>query len=300
MHFFNFVLGILLDDLRAECCDDIKYQSLHYAIDCGGDGAGGVEGDAEKHVDEEVDALLARGDTGVAIEVPAREGEHGLENGLVPHPVEVGLLEVAQAVHTVDHHDGDRNDQGEHGIELELVEVAQHEQIDDAELEQRVEDLDIGIHVHLLVRDDAGVVGRLGDAYHRAQDAELVHPVGGLHAAGGYHELVAQEPQTHGLAQHHHHEGNAHVDDERAREGPGQTSTVATSQLEGEEAACGTGHGGVEEAHHGYHAAHHAIDAVVLHAQGVEHHARGVEAHDHGEEHAQVECHGVFGDAAVA
>ena len=214
--------------------------------------------------------------------------------------MEVSLLEVTQAVDAVNHHDGDRDSQGEHGIELEFVEMAQHEQVDDGELEQGVEDLDIGIHAHSLVRDDDGVVGHLGDAYHSAQDAQLVHPVGCSHALGRNHELVAQEPQTHRLGQHQHREGDAHVDDERAREGLGQAGLVATAKLEGEEAACGTGHGGVEEAHHGHHAAHHAIDAVVLHTQRIEHDSGSVYSYQHNEEHAQVEGHGVLGDAAVA
>ena len=134
----------------------------------------------------------------------------------------MGLGEAADAVDAVDEHDDDADGEVQHGVEFEFVEVADDEEVDDEELEGDVEDLDIGVDIHLLVGDDAGVVGGLGDAEHGAEDAALVDPVGGGHAPLGDDELVAEEPQADGLGEDEDDGGDADVDDQRTGEGVGK------------------------------------------------------------------------------
>ena len=155
----------------------------------------------------------------IAKNIPRCERQQRLDDALVPHPVEAGLGEAADAVNAVDEHDGEANGEVEDGVKDEFVEVADDEKVDDEELERHVEDLDVGVHVHLLMRDDGSVVGCLGDAEHGAEDAALINPVGGGHAAGGDDELVAKEPQSDSLGKHQNNEGDADVDNQRAGEG---------------------------------------------------------------------------------
>lgn len=133
----------------------------------------------------------------------------------------MGLGEAADAVDAVDEHDGYTYGEREDGVEFEFVEVADYQQVDDKQFQRDVEDFDIGVDIHLLVGDDAGVVRGLGDAEHGAQDGALVHPMRGLHASFGDYEFVAEEPQANCLGKHEHHQRDADVDDERAGEGVG-------------------------------------------------------------------------------
>lgn len=154
----------------------------------------------KKHVNQEIGSLLAGCDAAIAVEVPAGEGEEGFKDGRVPDPVEVAFREVTDAVDAIDHHDEDADGQDQEGIEDKFVEVADYQQIDNQQLESDVENLDIGIDVHLLVGDDGRVIWCLGDAQHSAEDAALIDPVGCCHAPFGNNQFVRQEPQAHGFS----------------------------------------------------------------------------------------------------
>ena len=89
----------------------------------------------------------------------------------------MGLGEVADTVEAVDHANYDAHGKREDGVEDEFVEVTDDKQIDNQQFKSDVENLNVSIDVHLLVSDDGGVIGSLGDAKHGTEDATLIDPM---------------------------------------------------------------------------------------------------------------------------
>jgi hypothetical protein len=93
--------------------------------------------------------------------------------------------------------------------------------------------------------------------------------------------------------------GDEKVNDDACVEYVVESLEVLATHFEIHKALHGSGNGGVDRRKHHHHTSNDIINTVFAHTQHVEHHTRCVERYGHGEYHADIQHHGVFGNASA-
>ena len=181
-----------------------------------------------------------------------------------------------------------RHRQHEDGVELELVGPGETGGKGGTKSKQRLGYADVGEGFHLFMGDDGGVVRRCQHVQKEDEDGALKDQVRGSHAAFGDDHFGVEEPYSQPLGQKQHRRGQNYL----YEDGGGEDLLhpfLGFAELEGHEAADGSGHRAGEDAEKRDHSAHRTVDAEVVLPEGIQDHAGGVQAHDEHHGHADVQ-----------